>query len=102
MTVEARWPLAVGLACNLVALALDAWVWLAWQDHGHESTLVRAVIVASNSLLGAFACVEVVRRRRGWRSPLFWGASASQRHRHVPHVGGVASRRPRGLGLEAE
>jgi hypothetical protein len=72
MTVEARWPLAVGLACNLVALALDAWVWLVWQDHVHESTLVPAVIVASNSLLGAFACVEVVRRRRGWRSPLFW------------------------------
>jgi len=66
------WILPAGIACNIAALALDAWVWFAWLGRTHGPAMVAAVIVASNCLLGAIVCVEVVRRRRGWTSLIFW------------------------------
>ena len=30
------------------------------------------MLVASNALLGAFVVAELIRRRRGWASPIFW------------------------------
>jgi len=65
-------PLVAGTTCAALALALDAWAWFTPYTQQDAWKRPAVMLVASNVLLVAFVLAEIIRRRRGWASPVFW------------------------------